>query len=352
MIKNLTSLRFFFALMVFFHHLDFLESSNIPLLKHAYTFIFKEGFIGVSFFFILSGFIMQHSYSKKIKEKKIGFSKFMTLRFLRIYPMHYITLIASIPLIIQFVTEYNLNDWIKIFLFNSTLTQSFYPQFNYYMSFNTPSWSLSNEMFFYACFPLLTILLSNKKILIAVLSVLFVIIFTSILYYNGTLSHWLFYIFPVTRLADFILGIFLYEIFLKIKEKSLLYWQYSLFEIGGIAVFILFFIFHNDVKIEYRFAIYYWLPTIFVILSFALEKGFLSKLLNHKYLAFLGEISFSFYLLHTLVIRYYFQSNVLISNVYLIIALIFCITLLLSACSFIFIETPINTYFKRKLIKL
>jgi len=349
MIKSLTSFRFFFALMVFFHHLEFLSFTHVQWLKTLYLNVFKEGYIGVSFFFILSGFIMQYSYGEKILNKKISYSKFMTLRFFRIYPMHYITLLIFIPLIIVKVNDSNIYEWIKMLFFNSTLTQSFHPQFYYYFSFNTPSWSLSNEMFFYACFPFL-VMLNKHKHFITILSLLLTaLIFILIYNSQNPYNHWFFYVFPITRLADFILGIMLYEFYLKLKKTPLQSFNFTIFEIASIAVFVLFFIFHDTVKQEYRYSIYYWIPTLLLILVFAIEKGVLSQILSKKIFEFLGEISFSFYLWHVLVLRYFEYCNVSISNVFVYIFLLLTVTIILSSLSFLFIETPINNYIKRKI---
>lgn len=61
MINTLTSLRFIFALMVFGAHCYTID-------KFFDTHFFKEGFVGVSFFFVLSGFIIAYNYQKKFSE--------------------------------------------------------------------------------------------------------------------------------------------------------------------------------------------------------------------------------------------------------------------------------------------
>ena len=59
MINTLTSLRLFFALMVFGAHCYVVDSTFS-------THFYKEGFVGVSFFFILSGFIIAYNYQQKL----------------------------------------------------------------------------------------------------------------------------------------------------------------------------------------------------------------------------------------------------------------------------------------------
>lgn len=62
MIAPLTSLRLIFALMVLVSHLGILN--EVAFSGH----ILKEGYVGVSFFFILSGFIIAHNYTTKLAE--------------------------------------------------------------------------------------------------------------------------------------------------------------------------------------------------------------------------------------------------------------------------------------------
>ena len=57
MIKPLTSLRFFFAFMVFVSHIGFVNIES-PLYHWLKRNVFSEGLLGVSFFFILSGFVI------------------------------------------------------------------------------------------------------------------------------------------------------------------------------------------------------------------------------------------------------------------------------------------------------
>ena len=81
MINTLTSLRILFALMVFGAHCYVLDPSFD-------THFFKEGFVGVSFFFILSGFIIAYNYEEKLLETTTTKRTFWVARIARIYPLH------------------------------------------------------------------------------------------------------------------------------------------------------------------------------------------------------------------------------------------------------------------------
>lgn len=88
MINTLTSLRILFALMVFGAHCYVLDPSFD-------THFFKEGFVGVSFFFILSGFIIAYNYEEKLLEKITTKRTFWVARIARIYPLHLLTLLIA-----------------------------------------------------------------------------------------------------------------------------------------------------------------------------------------------------------------------------------------------------------------
>lgn len=88
MINTLTSLRFIFAIMVFGAHCYVID--NV-----FNTHFFKEGFVGVSFFFVLSGFIIAYNYQEKLKDNKIDKRTFWVARIARIYPLHWLTLFIA-----------------------------------------------------------------------------------------------------------------------------------------------------------------------------------------------------------------------------------------------------------------
>lgn len=91
MIDSLTSLRFIFAIMVFGAHCYVIDS-------FFSTHFFKEGFVGVSFFFVLSGFIIAYNYQKRLSENKITKRTFWVARIARIYPLHWLTLLIAVVL--------------------------------------------------------------------------------------------------------------------------------------------------------------------------------------------------------------------------------------------------------------
>lgn len=348
MIKPLTSLRFFFAFCVFLSHLSYLKTDK--RYEDIFNNVFSEGFLGVSFFFILSGFILSLNYREKFKNKAITLKKFYIARFARIYPLYFLTILAAIP---------GLYSTFKILLYNVFLVQSYIPDQKYFFSYNAPSWSISDEMFFYALFPIL-ITISYKfkaifKILLSIAFISLVILMNSLLP-EEKIHYWL-YISPFTRVFDFILGILLFDVSLYLKKINLSFSQslYTFFEIGALGVLVLFFIGKDDFAISYRYSIYYWLPMCLIILMAAnslfseKKETPISKFLSGKWFVYLGEISFGFYLIHYLVITYTLKYNgfkgIHLEGIPLAV-MMFIITLITSIFAFEIIEKPFNKKIK------
>lgn len=353
MIKPLTSLRFFFAFMIFAHHLTFLSKSDSPYFRWIHEYILKEGFIGVSFFFILSGFILAYNYQDKILNGKVSNKNFFIARIARIYPLHLLCLLIAVPLTIQDVS-FELSIWLKQLFFNLTLTQSFIPIRAIYFSFNSPSWSISNELFFYLVFPFLIISISrlkNYKYNKGLLTLFLLALPLLMLAIPSTYYKSLFYVNPFFRVFDFVIGLLLFELYSKIKNQQRLI-HYNILEVSSVLLLVLFFVFHREFPLVLRYSVYYWLPMSLLILIFSFQKGFISNFLSNRVLILLGEISFGFYMFHQLILKYFKNLNATyfhIENEYLMISIIFIVSLLISYISFIWFENPVNRYLKNVL---
>lgn len=352
MIKPLTSLRFVFALMVFLTHMSFMFSYNYPGFKELYYRFFYEGYIGVGFFFMLSGFILSYTYKKLILQGQVSKAEFFLKRIARIYPLHLITLLISIPI---YLIETNIDT--PIFttqnFSNLFLVQSFGTDRSYFFSCNSLSWSISNEMFFYLLFPFILIAFNKyKNISRLVLGVSCISIVCMLPYIKGNIEeHTFFYINPVIRLVDFAIGIYLFDLFLFFKDKKIQ--QYSTFlELFSVLILAVFIYFNSDVPQAARYSCYYWFPIFFLIFSFSFQSGILSTFLSKKWFVILGEISFSFYMFHQLVIRYFMQLNVdffKIDNPYISMSIVFIFSLGICYLSYYLIEKPINSFFVNKI---
>jgi len=350
MLKPLTSLRFVFAYMVFAGHLGglFLQyNENFLTDTFASYLSISEGYLGVSFFFILSGFILSFKYKDAFLNKTITFKKFILSRIFRIYPLHFLTFIFAF-----YLSYYNnLDDitfWLKS-LANVSLVQSFIPIKEYFFSFNGVSWSISNEMFFYVAFPVLIFLFSKfKKYIFLVLLIPLLIIIAR---QSEDVNHWVYYINPLFRIADFFLGIVLHHLYIKYKDHKVLKDHATVLEITAILTFLGFYFFKDHVHQDYRWSLYYWLPMTFLIFIFAMQSGRISKILSKRVCMWLGEISFAFYMIHQLVINVLWILNYkfrFFENGYLLILTALLLSILGSGILYRYFEMPINKYLRKK----
>ncbi|HEY9177425.1 MAG TPA: acyltransferase [Flavipsychrobacter sp.] len=347
MIKPLASLRFFFSILVFTSHLWFLENDS-PAIAYLHKNLFKEGFIGVSFFFILSGFIMSYGYGAKLQSDKISFTSFWVGRFARVYPVHLLTLLLAIPLSINT----DVVTWINKFLLNALLMQSFVPSDGYYLTFNAVSWSISTEFFFYLCFPMLALLLTRRKVRMFVVPAYVIIVSVGLLLTKDALHHAVFYVNPLMRAGDFLIGMLLYNLYAKRKDVEYLNnRRFANFaEVVTIAMMVGFMYFHNHVPMGFRYSMYYLLPMSMLVYVFSYSKGFISDLISRQIFVYLGGVSFVFYMLHVLVIRYYtlLQSKIPALPINYVAAIIlYFVTMLIAVLLHRYYEMPANSFIKK-----
>lgn len=341
-INSLTSLRMFFALMVFGAHCYVLDS-------RFDAHFFKEGFVGVSFFFVLSGFIIAYNYQEKLLAQTVTKQTFWVARIARIYPLHLLTLLIA-ACIGGYVQYSDTADWFRHFAASAFLLQPFFPSVDYFFSFNSPSWSLGCEQLFYFCFPLVIPFLSNKRNLLITLVICLVLMLAGMFLTSENLIKAYWYVNPVTRLPDFLVGVLLYRVYRSVYNKKISYSTATLLEAGAIVFFFLFYFVATDIPKVYRYSCYYWLPVSLLIFIFALQKGGLSRLLSNRLLIIGGEISYSFYLIHLFVIlgyshlavRHQWSTQWMVS-----VPVIFCITVILSLFSYYYFEKPANKWVKR-----
>lgn len=161
-VRELTGLRGWAALWVTFFHLQygFNFSPDFYFLLFPSRFI-QKGYLAVDIFFILSGYVMALTCASWEGRNPFDFFKsFIWRRLARIYPLHLFSLLLMMGLALFSVPTVPWEQWGRSILAHLTLTHSwgeFYtPDWNY------PSWSISAEWAAYLSFPLL--LLLNRKV--------------------------------------------------------------------------------------------------------------------------------------------------------------------------------------------
>lgn len=149
-LASITGLRWWAAFAVFVFHFRNLAPLPEPLESLA-----PFGNLGVTFFFVLSGFVLTWSWSPSTP-----LTTFYWRRFARIYPLHLVTLLAAIPVF------YSLNPdpatpWVKpielgVLVLCVLLLQGWWRDPAVLFSGNPVSWTLTSEAFFYSVHPWLS----------------------------------------------------------------------------------------------------------------------------------------------------------------------------------------------------
>jgi peptidoglycan/LPS O-acetylase OafA/YrhL len=149
-IRPLTSLRFFAAFwVVLFHYWPKLAVAAEPGLV-------SKGYLGVELFFILSGFILCHVYRTPVETGRFKYGAFLWARLARVYPLHLATLaglglLAGVASAAGMAIDGNILSWAALPA-NLLLVHAW--GFAPVAGWNHPSWSISAEWFAYLSFPL------------------------------------------------------------------------------------------------------------------------------------------------------------------------------------------------------
>lgn len=351
-IKPLTSFRFFAVAVVFLSHLSLFK--DYPSLATIYDRFFYEGYVGVTFFFVLSGFILTYKYHSRLASLKWSeLKRFFVSRISRIYPVYVLTFLVALPLVYQAIPKDLIGEGVRALL-NLSLLQSFIPDGSYYFSYDGPAWSLSDEIFFYALFPFLLAVLVKirgtstvRTLGLAFGSWLLTLLIVWMLR-DIEQSHWLFYIAPFFRISDFILGVLLCYLFLSIGRVTAPRILFTLFELAALGAFFVAFYNFPSVHQSLRYGVYYTPFIAVIIFLFAFRQGHISDLLSARLLVLGGEISFSFYLFHQLVIRYFIWGNLFDTDPVSAAVLAFLLSLCLSYVCYWLYESPARDILRKR----
>jgi peptidoglycan/LPS O-acetylase OafA/YrhL len=315
-LNALTSLRFFAASTIVLQH-------SLGLFLPADVF---EGWPleqGVSFFFVLSGFILVYVYPE-LPTWRSTF-RFWIARFARIWPAHGFALL----LIVAISGSLGIAEGqMKQLFANILLLHAWTPQLKYYFSYNVPSWSVSTEAGFYLLFPL--IIYNFRRTwwwkLIGAGGLLVAIVVACTAYEipitgddpSRVTVKGLIYVNPFGRLFEFVIGMcaaLLWRGTLADSRPNV--WLWTVVEIA-IVVLVLWSMREGTWILLHYAALsplhvgHMWTVHSGACLSFALliivmanGAGMIGKLLSTGLLVFLGEISYSVYLLHHVLLQAY-----------------------------------------------
>ena len=350
--KPLTGVRCIAAYLVYIHNYNPFHPNVFGTNIVAFT---EEFHIGVTLFFVLSGFLIAHRY---MDIKHFSWRNYFVNRFARIYPIYFLLTIFTF-----IFSTYALNveaiQSIKLFFLNITFLKGFSDHLKF--SGISPAWSLTVEETFYIMAPIIFLLIKRNTLFLILLPVFFIPIGMALVFIFSTFHINYFFenlkfIFSYTffgRCTEFFSGIAL-SIFLKRNNSCSKGFKYTAI---GFFVIIVSIILISLVKGNEDFGIKKpWgifinntiLPLFGVTVFYyglIVEKTCLSKILESRLFVLLGKSSYIFYLIHygfiSAIIRMYFHNYVLI----------FILINIVSIILFKIVEEPMNLFLRRKFRK-
>ncbi|PKH22569.1 acyltransferase [Enterobacterales bacterium CwR94] len=323
-IHGLTIFRFVSAFYVFIFHcnIHFNVYEEIPLWAYM---VLRNGAIGMTFFFVLSGFVMSWAHRFEVGDN------YFKKRFLRIYPAYLAMGVLTIP----FLNGFNPGKLLSVLGLFLTGTQSWYSQAFSIWNF-TGSWSVSTEIFFYAVFPFIYDIIKKHPLVSLFLSYIATSSIIPIsLALDGKDMMPSYYMGPMHRIPEFIFGMSLGFIFsngIKVKRKTL-----SLLFIFISAYFLSTYV--TVLNRSYMLNNYMTVPTTGMII-FCLASLNISKNALTSPFIYLGKISYSFYLMYIPLIMYVKQYKDYFSELsnFESWIVIFILNFILAVLSYEFIE--------------
>ncbi len=195
----LTGLRFFLALWVMLHHLtgqgQMLESAALALPAPVYTLI-RGGYLAVTTFFVLSGFVLSRSYAAGRWDSR-GLVRYGVGRVARVYPVYLLSLAVVAP----FIAADRTPGKSPLLAAHAFLIQGWLGPLA--VNWNTPAWSLSCEMFFYLAFPLAAVAILRTGWRTALGIAAATCVLTRLMLLCGVPDE----IKPLIHLSDFLMGV-------------------------------------------------------------------------------------------------------------------------------------------------
>lgn len=342
-ILSMEGIRGFAVFLVFLVH--FCSLVNPWLVKDSMVYQFARyghniGNAGVDLFFVLSGYLI---YGTLIEKQK-RFLDYIARRIQRIYPTFTTVLILYLALSIFFPEESKLPKELNSRLIYIIQNFILLPGLFNINPIITVAWSLSYEFFYYLCLPIIIFVFSlrswTKKSRVAFFVCLTILSFTISYYYGG----------PI-RLVMFVAGILLYDTQIKNTSRQINYIGLISLLLSMVLMVLLQELNYSD---WYRFAIIFILFYLFCFECFY-SLSFSSRLFSISPLRWLGNMSYSYYLIHGLSLKFTF---LILGKVYpssggdnfifwLLLPLSFLITLIPSMILFITIEKPFSLQTKR-----
>lgn len=344
--------------MVFLHH--FIPAQG-PIFNTRWEYIFGELHVGVTFFFVLSGFLIHHRYSQIDEVKRSWYWNYMSNRVARIIPLFF--LLTCLTFVFNYYfhkdDQGNLGKNLSLWVLNITLLKGFFSGLKF--SGVAQAWSLTVEFCFYALAPFLFARIKNSLLYPRVSAVLLLFGFGLVAVcsqlpvkgFFGDNRFMLSYSF-LGRSFEFFAGCYLSDrLGAWSKEKRPNgYFTYTSLAFIVLLIFCLSLVRQPQIYGVHTFPGLiinnFFLPLMILLFFRGLlfERTLISKLFASSPGQLLGKASYAFYLVHVgfieVGLHHYISHNVLV---------LFVLLNLISIGLYLVVEEPLNKKVKGWLVR-
>jgi peptidoglycan/LPS O-acetylase OafA/YrhL len=298
-LPSLTALRGLAALWVVLFHYTALYFPRLDITGHSS--LIGKGYLAVDLFFMLSGFVMTHVYYRAFcASVKENYRSFLVARIARLYPLHVVVLLlfvatALLASLLAYVSTGTAEGIpltgtrsLAAAIANLFMLQGLSAE---HLSWNYPSWSISVEFMAYLAFPLILPMVWRASGRVKFLLLLVVCAALSLFAYlsGGDFNQWGGPLVLLRCLPEFLLGALIYSAY----RAGLWSDWFAADAVALVALAVAVLCLHlraPDLLIVALFPL--------LVLAAVGNTGNVARAINTAPLVWLGEISYSLYLIH------------------------------------------------------
>jgi peptidoglycan/LPS O-acetylase OafA/YrhL len=357
-IPSLTGMRFVAAFLVVLAHTDHYFAAMQPAwLDYAWR---VGANLGMSTFFVLSGFVIHYNYGSAIVAKGApAIRSFLVARFARLYPLYLLVLLITIALVPSIIHEDAFRQqWLWRYL---TMTQDWTPTLVDGQLLATlyigGAWSISAEVGLYTFYLLAAASLAGLQSVRAALGAIAVLTAAGVIFFGGYAAgywlsglesqNWWLSLSPLARVPEFLLGALTAQLYVVSPdlrsnvEKRQGKWLGIAGAVWMVGSFLACYIYINF-QASFGFA-----PGIAaMIFFFARYRGQVAAWIETPIVVALGDASYSIYMLHGFVLFYVMKQSPYVSPI-LRIAMAWGLTAFLSLGVYRYVEAPARRLIRR-----
>lgn len=286
------------CIMIMLHHLSAAFEANL---------LDTLGRGGVGLFIAISGILCglyknPEDYSELSFKRILSDMKKRIKKFYWIYFIFFLVGIAAIIMRPDMRADRNIFVQITAFLL---IIQAWFPDEGIYFAINPVCWYMSLVVFFALCEPIIlkVLCIIKKRIYKYILILLFVVLLVMLTLSLGSResASYVLYIFPLTRLCDYICAILVGNIIREygiVNHNGNYNIKYTVVEIASLVLLIISML--ADVPIVWQYNVFYLLIGIIVVGIFSLSKGYVTKLANNALVIRFADISYIIFIIHQL----------------------------------------------------